>query len=417
MDKIIRLLKMQKANYQIDSRLVKKNDIFFALKGEKTDGHDYLAEIANKARVAIVSLDYKPIKDMDLELIKVKDVLEFLHEVAKRSLVDCRAKRIGITGSMGKTTIKEFTAILLSGEFKVSKTIRSYNSQRALPIAVLNMDKNVDFLVLEMAMDEKYELEKLVKIAPLDIAMINRLVEYHENFNSIEDLAYAKKEIFSDKRTKIKLINKELKKLKAFKNEDFLTFSINDKKADFYLDIENKTFYEMGKKYKIFLPFLEKHFLEDLTASIAICRLLNEKYENIFRKFKELKSIEMRFEKVSINGILFIKDCYNANPISTMAALENMPITKGKKIAVLGSHLGIGKHSKMVHKKIIKEAKKKVDEILCLGEEWRHIKNVKKFSDIESLVRSLKKLMKKNDIVLVKGSRQLQMEKIFDFIN
>jgi UDP-N-acetylmuramoyl-tripeptide--D-alanyl-D-alanine ligase len=94
-----------------------------------------------------------------------------------------------------------------------------------------------------------------------------------------------------------------------------------------------------------------------------------------------------------------------------------MPITKGKKIAVLGSHLGIGKHSKMVHKKIIKEAKKKVDEILCLGEEWRHIKNVKKFSDIESLVRSLKKLMKKNDIVLVKGSRQLQMEKIFDFIN
>jgi len=413
-----KFLEMQDIRFQIDSRLIKTNDIFFALKGNKTEGHFYLKEIAKKKALAVViDKDYKLLEDLNLEIIRVENVLSFLQECAFKILINTKAKKIGITGSVGKTTVKEFTSILLNGEYKTSKTFKNYNSQAGFPIAILNMDKNVDFLVLEMAMDEKNEIEKLVKIAPPDIGVIIQLVEYHQNFKSIEDLAYAKKEIFSHKNTKIKLINKKLKYLKAFKDEEFLTFSINDKKADFYLDIENKIFYEKGKKIKMILPFQETHFLEDLTVSIAICRLTNEKYENIFRQFHLLKSEQMRFEKIIINDVLFIKDCYNANPASTIAAIVNLPKVKGKKIAVLGANLGLGKFSNESHEKIIQIAKENVDEILCLGKEWRNIENIKIFSDHESLAKFLIKIIEKEDVVLIKGSRLMQMEKILDFIN
>ncbi len=416
-DRLIKFLKMQDASFQIDSRLVKANEVFFALKGNKTDGHFYLDQVVQKkARAAVISKDYKLLKELDLELIRVDDVLESLQWLASKSLENCMAKKIAITGSFGKTTTKEYISILLKREFRVSKTYKNYNSQAGFPIAILNMDKNVDFLVLEMAMDEKNEIEKLVKIAPPDIAVLTHLVEYHQNFESIEELAFAKKEIFSHKNSKIKLINKKLKNLKAFKNEDFLTFSI-DEKADFYLDKKNEVFYEMGKKTKVTLPFRENHLLEDLTASLAVCRLVNEKYENIFKQFHLLKSEKMRFEKVLINDILFIKDCYNANPSSTIAAIVNLPKVKGKKIAVLGSNLELGKFSKQAHEKIIEIAKKNVDEILCLGNEWSHIKDIKIFSDHESLAKFLMKIVDKEDVVLIKGSRLMQMEKILDFIN
>lgn len=421
MDKFNKLLRLQHSRYQIDSRLIKENDIFFALKGNRTDGHLHLGEVAKKrAKIAIILKEYnlpKILNSRDLDFIRVKSVLAFLQGLAKESLKNSRAGKIAITGSMGKTTTKEFISILLGGEYGVSKTFRNYNSQAGFPIAILNMDKDVDFLVLEMAMDEKNEIEKLVRIAPPDIAIITQLIRYHQNFDGIEDLACVKKEVFCHKNTKIKLINKKLLSLKAFQDEKYLTFSIEDKKADFYLDVKNEFFYEMGKKIKFVLPFLEKHLLEDLTASVAVCRLVNESYENIFKGFQFLKSEKMRFEKVFINDILFIKDCYNANPCSTIAALVNLPKVKGKKIAVLGSNLELGKFSKEAHEEIIKIAKKNVDEILCLGEEWDHIKDIKIFSDHEDLARYLIKIAKKNDVVLIKGSRFMQMEKIFNFIN
>lgn len=418
-DKIEKFIKMQNAGFQIDSRLIKENDVFFALKGERTDGHLFLKEVAEKkAKAAIVSKDFKKLENLNLEIIKVDDVLSVLQDLATKELIDSKAKRIAITGSMGKTTTKEYISILLEGSgVKISKTYKSYNSQAGFPIAILNIDKNVDFLILEMGMDKKNELKKLIKIAPPDIAVLTQLVKYHQHFDDMEELGFAKKEIFSHQRTKIKLINKKLKDLHPFKNEDYLTFSIDDKKADFYLDIKNEYFYEMGKKINIKLPFQETHLLEDLTAAISICRLVNEKYDDIFKQFNLLKSEKLRFEKKVIKDTLFILDCYNALPTATIAALENLPKVKGKKIAVLGSNLGLGKFSNQAHEEIIEVAKKNVDEILCFGDEWKHIKDLRIFSDFESIAKHLVKIMKKDDVVLIKGSNILYMDKILDFIN
>ncbi|MFA6119402.1 MAG: UDP-N-acetylmuramoyl-tripeptide--D-alanyl-D-alanine ligase [Parachlamydiales bacterium] len=419
MNKLIKkVINLGARNYQIDSRLVNEKDLFFALKGARTDGHLYLRAIAKeKALAAVINKDYYVPQDIDIELIRVDNVLSFLQNVATEALKKSRAKKIGITGSFAKTTTKEFIATLLNGKFKVSKTYKNYNSQAGFPIAILNIDKDVDFLVLEMGMEEKGEIAKLVNIAPLDIALITQLLPYHNIFENIDDLSDAKKEIFSNQDTKIKLINKKISHLKAFSDDRYLTFSTDDEMADFYLDIENQIFYEFGKKVEFKLPFNETHFLENLSSAVAVCRLCEMSYDDIFEGFKSLKAFDLRFEKVYINDVLFIKDCYNANPISTIAALKNIPKTKGKKIAVLGSNLGLGKYSKEDHLKIYKVAKENVDEILCYGNEWEEIDNILLFSDHESLAKHLNQIMKKDDVVLIKGSRSMELEKIFNFIN
>ncbi|NGX63432.1 MAG: UDP-N-acetylmuramoyl-tripeptide--D-alanyl-D-alanine ligase [Candidatus Anoxychlamydiales bacterium] len=420
MDKDVeKVFNLKAAGYQIDSRLINKGDIFFALKGGQTDGHKYLKEVAKKGAIAaVVDSSYKiEEQSLDIQLIKVDEVLGFLQALAAENLKKYSAKIIALTGTSSKTTTKEFLHTLIASQFKVSKTNKSYNSKRGLPIAILNMDKNVDYLVLEMAMDKAKEIEKLVNIAPPDIAIVLQLATYVGDLGTIDNLAVAKKEIFSHKKTKIKLINKKLMSLNAFKDDNYLTFSIYDKTADFYLDISNEIFYEMEKKTTIKLPFKETHFLENLTAAISVCRILDIKYENIFKNFHLLKAYDLRFEKINLDGKIFIKDCYNGNPDATFAALKNLPKTSGRKIAVLGSQRCYGPLSAKVHVDIVKFAKKYVDEILCIGDEFENINNVKNFSDLESIANHLKKILKKDDVVLIKGSNSLKMEKIIDFIN
>ncbi len=417
MDEIKKILDLQDVGFQIDSRLIKKGDIFFALKGKKADGHFYLYDVARKkAKLAIIDKSFKIDRHLDLELIRVDNVLEFLQASATQALKRSKAKIIAITGSFGKTTTKEFVSSLLQSEFRVSKSEKNYNSKIGLPLAILNMNRNVDFLVLEMGMDKTAEIEKLIKIAPPDIALITEIASFAGDLGSRDVLAEAKKEIFLSKKTKIKLINKGLKKLKTFQDEDYLTYSIKDKEATFYLDIKNLIFYEKKKRYVIKnLPFNETHLLENVLAAICICRLAKAKFQSILKKLPSLKTYDMRFEKIWIKKILFVKDCYNGNPDATFAAFKNLPKTKGKKIAVLGSHRCYGKLSQKVHEQIIAQAKKYVDDILCIGEEFKDIKSIKKYSSLEDLARNLKKIVKKDDVVLIKGSRFLKMEKIFDF--
>ena len=424
MDKIVqKILKKQFTGCQIDSRLIKKGNIFFALKGEKTNGHRYLQDVANnKVVAAIIQKDHiLDNQNLDIELIRVDDVLSFLQSLAAEALKKSEAKIIAVTGTSGKTTTKEFIFELLSSDLKVSRTYKSYNSQAGLPIAILNIDKNVDFLVLEMAMDEKNEIEKLIKIAPPDIALITQLATYPGDLKTIENLARGKKEIFSAKKTKHKLINKNMAFLKAFSKEKFLTFSIEDEKADFYFDIEKNIFFEMGRKITIVPPFTETHLLENLTAAIAICRLADASYASIIKNLNRLKSVRMRFEKQMVQGVLYIKDYYNGNPDATIAALKNLPKNKGRKIAVLGTHSSYGILSNKAHLEILKIANKYVDEILCIGDFWpknveNHIQKAKNFSTLENIAKYLKKTIKKDDVILIKGSRFLEMEKIFDYL-
>src|SRR5579863_8630954 len=155
-----------------DSREVKKGELFFALKGAHFDAHGFLKEVASRgAAAAVVDASYLG-ENFGLPLLKVPDVVEALHKLAKTIQAQRKQRIVAITGSVGKTTTKEFIATLLSRKFTVSKTPGNSNSQIALPTAILNAEGKEEFFIAEMAMSDAGHIQKLVEIAPPEIAVV-----------------------------------------------------------------------------------------------------------------------------------------------------------------------------------------------------------------------------------------------------
>lgn len=406
---------------QMDSKLVKKDGIFFALKGKKFDGHNFLEEVAKKgAKAAVITKEYSG-PSYGLQLYKVEDVVISMQRLAKEKLKRERALIIGITGSVGKTTTKEFLTKILEGTFKVSSTIKSFNSQRGLPITILNFAKDQDILIIELGMNEKGEMKQLTDIVKTDVALITKIGHVHiGNFQDEEEILSEKMQIFC-KKTKIKIINHELLRFKSLKKEDFITYSMKYKDADYFLEKKDEISISGKSQASLPLVFEESHFLENFLAAYTVAKELNVKDEIIEQQMHHLKAFDMRFEKIQRDGVLYIKDCFNANEISVSAALENLPKVKGKRIAVLGEMRELGKYSRSTHERIGELARDKVDLIICIGNECKYlIESFKKeaylLNSIEEIVDKLKSIVKKDDLVLVKGARSLALEKIFDHL-
>lgn len=409
-------------NFQFDSKEARKNTIFFALKGAKSDGHSFLKEVAEKgALIAVVDKSYLG-DSFGLKLVKVDDVVETLQSLAKKALKKKKGIRVGITGSVGKTTTKEFTVALLEGKYSVTKNPRSFNSQRGLPLSILNFADKQDIIVMEMGMSEKGEMDKLSSIAQIEVGLITKVGLVHaQNFENLEEIVKEKLKIFCEK-TRKKIVNHDL--LKYFKKEECITFSIKNCEADYFLKIEKDKIVIFEKEEIVFPKiFEETHIIEDFLAAYVLARELGMKKEEIEKRLSFLKTSPLRFEKVEKNGILFIKDCYNANGVSTRAALENLPNVKGKKIAVLGDMM-LGKFCKQVHEEIGEIAAKNVDVLLSFGSETKSMidafkKNDERkkaflFTDLKKLAEKLNEIKNEGDLVLIKGTRSLELE-IFAF--
>ncbi|MBS0625749.1 MAG: UDP-N-acetylmuramoyl-tripeptide--D-alanyl-D-alanine ligase [Verrucomicrobia bacterium] len=418
---------LQVAGYQIDSRLVQAGDLFFALKGEKTDGHRHLKEVRAKGAVAaVVSKSYEG-PAFGLVLVPVEDVAESLRELAKWSLSLKEAQIIGITGSVGKTTTKEFVAALLEGKFRVYKTPGSYNTKLTLPMTVLNRTDE-EVLVLEMGMSEPGDIARLVEIAPPDIAVLTKVALAHAAFfpGGIEEIAKGKMEIFSHPKTRAAIfpfgMSVETKGQKV-------NFSLEERSADYFLSFAEGRFYvdERGvRAYQFDLPFRESHLLHNFLAAVAVARQMKMEWDEINKQIGQLKLPKMRFEQFERDGVHFVNDAYNANPESMRAALSNLPQPKeeGKRIAVLGTMRELGSFSEESHREIGHFAQKYADHLLVLGEEAKPLceafSEVKKpaehFMSHKKLAQRLAELMRPGDVVLIKGSRGMELEKIFEFL-
>lgn len=382
--------------FAIDSREVEKGGLFFALKGEKVDGHDFLAEVAARgAFAAVVSKEYVG-PDFGLVLFFVDDVVEALQEIAKRALQERKTKVIAITGSLGKTTTKEFLYQLLCQKFRVGKTIGNRNSQRTLPLAILNAMGDEEFIILEMSMTEKGHIRKLVQMAPPTIVVLTPIVACHAKyFQSLEAIAEAKAEIFTEKA-------------------EFAV--IHEKSARFDAVIHGCTcehvIYPRELLFKS--PFKETHLTENVSAAAFVGEYLGLTPGEMEVASKRMKPFEHRFEKKQCRGITFVDDAYNANATSMIAALMNLPKPKkgGKTVAVLGSMGDLGKYSFVSHTEVAKEALGRVDLLYCIGEEAKpmvdvfekHQKPVRFFTSYDDLKQALHQVAVEGDVVLVKGS-------------
>lgn len=387
-----------------DSRQVKKGTLFFALTGEKVDGHQFLEEVAKKGAIAaVVSNEYLG-SSFGMELIPVSDVRKALQSLAGEVFKDKNSLVIGITGTVGKTTAKEFIAGVLSEKFRVAKNPGSMNSQVGLPLTILNWDGDDEILVLEMGMSEKGEISRLIEIAPPELCVLTKISLAHSAFFSdLEGIAEAKCELFKSKKIKHAFLNQDTAEFKA----------VQEIQAP-------KTWFE---KYIGKAPFSESQLLENLGAAVSVARYLGMSDEEILKGIQKLKPFKHRGEKIEKKGVLFIDDSYNASPIAAKAAFKSMPEGK-KRVALFGAMKELGAFEKESHREVAECAFPIIDELLCVGKECQPMvdlftqkgKKAKLFASKEEATKHLKKVMEPGDVVLLKGSNSFKLWTVLEEI-
>lgn len=410
--------------FSVDTRLLKDGNIFFALSGANVDGHSYLAEAAaKKVAGAVVSKSYQG-PDYNLPLFRVNDPLDSLQNLSAAVLKVTKPTVVAVTGSLGKTTTKDFITVLLKSTFKVASSPGNSNSQIGLPLTILNqLQGDEDIVVLEMGMTHPGQIAKLVGIAPPKIAVLTSVNLVHAcNFSSISEIAKAKSEIFGHPHTILGIIPRDISTFADVVDEGFCqkkTFSLTRKDVDLYLEERKGGFQLHTEEKTIALPELEipgKHNRSNLLAAIAVAHTLGVSWKAIQKAIPTLELPERRLQLIEKKGVLFVNDSYNASEASVKAALECLPKPKRgqKTIAVIGEMLELGVFSSACHLAVGEAALSQVDCMICLGKEcgpivkcWQKANRpVAWCASLEEVVVELRKLMQPNDVVLLKGSRK-----------
>lgn len=401
-----------------DSREIDGETLFFALSGDRADGHDFLEDVARKKAVgAVVSKSYVG-SNFGLPLLFVDDPLFALQEFARKTLEKRDPKILAITGSVGKTTTKEFLYTLVSDWKKVGKTYKSYNSQRGLPYSILNMKGDEEWLILEMSMSERGNLSRLVTIAPPHIALVTKVALQHaEFFTNIEAIAEAKAEILQSKNLKKAILSSQVMQFAPFQRElqaEKIIYSQDDAQSDG----NAMRLFKHGKEIAAFtLPFTATHLHENAYAAIIAANQMGMSFDEIAKRVHLLKPASRRFESLMVRGTHVINDSYNSSPESVIYALNNLPKVKGKRIVVLGELGELGKYTDESYQMITDAALQFADHLLSFGEgAKRYTASFAKenkpstwFSNKLELKSHLYSLMTPEDVVLIKGGNMNQL--------
>lgn len=373
----------------IDSRLVKRGDTFYAIRGSKVDGHDFLKQASDLGAVeAVVSVDYRG-PSFGMQLTPVLDVALELQERARLHLLKNPKRVVAISGSLGKTTTKFFAKSLLEKEFSVWASPKSYNSQLTVPLSILMCPPNVEILILEMGMSEPGQIRRLVEIAPPEVALLTCIALQHvDHFpDGIEGIRREKLSLFSHPKTR--------------------------------LCIHHESIDWKGQPFKVEEQFgLQGPILHNFCAAKAIALAFGVKKIDA----SSLQMPPMRLEEVRKRDILFINDAYNANADSMIAALDLLAKKEGRKIAVLTEMDALGPAALHEHERVAKKALSSVDLLLCLGKHCETMRPVFEkagrslflFETKQDLRRALKEVVHSGDAVLLKGARKYALEEVLE---
>jgi len=414
-----------------DSRLVKSDQLFIAIKGERFDAHDFVADLTGVAGAALVS---KKI-DCDLPQIVVEDTLQALADLAAAWRQQFTKPVIALTGSNGKTTLKEMIAAILSQEGKVLATMGNLNNNIGMPLTILRLREEHDFAVIEMGANHFGEIEFLTTIAKPDVAVVNNAGAAHlEGFINLEGVAQAKGEIFIGLGTHgIAVINADDTFADYWKDSnkdrEVLAFGINNEAT-----ISGRLLSDGGLMIKASntevranLKLLGRHNAMNALAAAAATSALGIKLETIVKGLETMLPVKGRLAPVAgINNSQILDDTYNANPDSVAAALDVLAQRKNT-VFVLGDLGELGENPEKVHEKIGEKAKAVgIKHMYCLGDYSANAcnsfgENGKSFDEMDDLLKDLKSDLQDdfpdNTTILIKGSRFMRMERAVEALS
>ena len=428
-------------NISINSKSIKKNDVFFAIKGKKRDGNKYVSEVFKKKSSLVILNRFNKNYPMAKQ-IKVKNSLSFLTKCSSIFRENINAKIISITGSCGKTTLKEMIGFTLNKISKTTYSPKSFNNKYGVPLSLFNLKEKDEFGVFEVGMDKKGEINNLTKIIRPNLGIITNISYAHsKNFKNITQIADAKSEMINNiKKGGTIVLNKDdqfynfHKKYALERKLNIISFGINNKTSSVNLikisKIKNqfKLFVDINGLRKIFYSSNDyKSNIYNILATIAcidnyidIKNLKKDTFLNFMvpNGRGDISKVFVKNKKITL-----IDETYNSNPLSLKTAIENYDKLKtknSKKYLILGDMLELGKHSLIQHKLISKTLNKtKINQVHVIGkhikETFKGLKSNKKgkiFDKRINIIDLINRDLNNNDYLMIKGSNSTGLHKI-----
>ena len=401
-----------------DTRNIRKNTIFFALKGDNFNGNTF-AEQALKLGASYAVVDEKEFQTND-RILLVTDVLKALQELANFHRKQLQIPIIGLTGSNGKTTTKELIHVVLSKKFNTIATKGNLNNHIGVPLTLLSMTDKTQLGIVEMGANHQKEIEFLCTICEPDFGYITNFGKAHlEGFGGLEGVIKGKSELYTFLKTnqKTAFVNAadaiQVKKTKEIKSVSFITEAIK------YLEVN--PFVKLSyRNTTIQSNLIGKYNFTNIAAAIAIGTYFKISETAMKEAIESYVPTNNRSQLLTTKHNTVILDAYNANPSSMQVALENFDTLKApSKVVILGDMFELGKESVHEHQAIVDVATAfNFDETYFVGENFNIAKtNKPQFKTYQAFEEFLKKNPLKNSSILIKGSRGMRLERILEFIS
>jgi len=422
----------------IDSRTVGTGELFVAIRGERFDGHQFAAAARQAGAVAVVA-DEAGVEDLsgsDLPLVVVKDTLSFLMDFAGWYRSRFTIPVIGLTGSTGKTTVKEMLAAVLGRKLRVMKTCENMNNFIGVSLTLFQLDRQTGVAVVELGTNHPGEIARLTRMLQPTHAAVTNIGSGHIGYFGSQEA------IFEEKRSLLDgvnsggtiYLNKEDRFLREYRSvrARVKTFALAEE-ADYraeYLGTDDlgRVRFRVNGGPDIRLQVPGRHHLLNALLAAAVGLDMGIPAEEVKAGLEIVPPVRQRMEMFTEQNVLFINDAYNANPESMRAAIDflcDLPAKEGRqKFLVVGDMLELGEQSEAAHHRIGEYlADKPIQYVFCMGEFgrfiYRSLKESKKtqvqaqwFSSHEAAAAALQKQIRSGDVVLLKGSRGMAMEKV-----
>ncbi len=422
-----------------DTRRMEKSSLFVALRGENHDSHRFLSQAAGAGAIAAL-VDHEPVETLpNVAMIAVPDTKIALGKLANHVRKQLRSKVIAVAGSNGKTGTKNLIDAALRAKLRGSISPKSFNNDIGVPLTIFPADPLQDYLVLETGTNHHGELAVLTKMAEPDIAVITNISAEH--LEGLDDIAGVRREeasvILGLRESGALIVNGDdpdlLDAVSGYRGK-IITFGFkptNDLYAtDIQCDQSGVGFNLNGGTHRrVFVPVLGRHSAANTLAAIAVARRLGLTEEQIIEALSTARGPEMRLQLYPLQTLTLLNDAYNANPASMRAALETLLTLPGERsVAVLGEMREMGHSSERFHREMGQfVGPLGLGSLICVGPQARWIAEeavicgmpadrVGRFDDAESASAAIPTLLRRGDVVLLKGSRGVHLERVQEAI-
>ena len=416
-----------------DTRSLKNNSLFIAIKGENFDGNDFVDEALSKGSNIIIADNKRFKNNKDKRIIWVNDSIKALKTISNNIIKDYGGNVIAITGSNGKTTTTNIIGKTLKNN---SKTLKNFNNEIGMPLSLMNASSKSKNLIFEIGASKLNDIDYLSKILQPNVGLITNIGNSHlESLKNIDGVFKVKSEIVKNIKKNGFLVvpndnKKHLNKWKKMRSDiTTISFGMKDD-SDFYpIDVKIK---QNGLSFLVTSRLLEKpikissslegvHNVKNILSACAVHYCLGQNLQDFSKSISLSKLDNLRQVKYKwLKGSTLIDDSYNANPDSTKKSIDLLSNYNKKTVLLLGDMLELGRYKNKLHKEVGEYAKSKgISKLIAFGNLTRHSidgfgKNGIFFNDETKLKNFLRKNITSKDVILIKGSRGMKMERFID---